>query len=101
MQSASIAGVLCFAAVLCAAQASAQSNVYRWVDKDGKVHFSDTPPAPAEARESAQKRMGGGYVEEQFPYAVREAMKSHPVTVYMSSDCGEPCAQGRELVSNR
>ena len=42
------------AAMLVAATAGAQ--MYRWVDKDGKVHYTDTPP-PAAAK-SAEKRAG-------------------------------------------
>lgn len=30
-------------------QAQAQSTVYRWVDKDGKVRYSDTPPTGVKA----------------------------------------------------
>ena len=64
--------------------AQAQSTVYRWVDKDGKVHFSDTPP-PADAKTSPQKRMGGGYADdEQLPYATQIAMQRNPVTLYTS-----------------
>ena len=47
------------AALLLPALASAQANVYRWVDKDGKVQYSDTPP-PQSQKELQQKRMGGG-----------------------------------------
>jgi len=86
---------------LVATLAGAQSNVYRWVDKDGKVHFSDTPP-PADAKSASQKRMGGGYVEtENLPYATQMAMKKSPVTLFVGSDCGEPCANGRDLLAKR
>ncbi len=30
----------------------AQQTVYKWVDKDGVVHFSDAPPDDAEAVET-------------------------------------------------
>jgi hypothetical protein len=40
------------------ALAQAQS-VYRWVDKSGKVHYSDQPP-PEEVKNVQQKRVGGG-----------------------------------------
>ena len=95
-------GISILAAVLLVAwQAQAQSSVYRWVDKDGKVHFSDAPPAE-EARDVSQKRMGGGYVEEgQLPYATQVAMRRSPVTLYISSDCGDLCTSGRELLVNR
>jgi hypothetical protein len=100
MQSRLIAGVA-LAAALAAAAADAATNVYRWVDQQGKVHFSDTPP-PVEARSVSQKRMGGGYVEESsLPYATQVAMKRHPVTLYTAKDCGTPCDRGRELLSTR
>ena len=92
-----------FAIIACvlACAAQAQSSVYRWVDKDGKVHFSDGPP-PADAANVTQKRMGGGAVDEgQLPFATREAMKRNPVTLYVSNNCGELCSDGRALLSNR
>lgn len=100
MQVRFVIGALVVTA-LAAAQAQAQTNVYKWVDQDGKVHFSDTPP-PKDAKSSSQKRMGGGYVDDsQLPYATQLAMKKSPVTLYTSSDCGELCSQGRELLSKR
>lgn len=91
-------------AVLAAALALgavAQTNVYRWVDKDGKVHFSDTPP-PDDAKNASQKRVGGGNTEDsQLPYATQQAMKRNPVTLYTGTDCGDPCVKGRELLSKR
>lgn len=97
----SIPVLLCVAAALAAAPANAQSTVYRWVDKNGKVQFSDTPP-PADAKSSSEKRMGGGYVEDsQLPYATQIAAKRNPVTLYTSTDCGDYCVQGRALLSKR
>ena len=101
MHSRLIAGAIALAALAAAFAATAQTNVYRWVDKDGKVHFSDTPP-PEEAKSVSQKRMGGGYTEEsQLPYATQMAMKRNPVTIYTASGCGNPCDRGRELLSKR
>ena len=78
----------------------AQSQVHRWVDKDGKVHFSDAPP-PADARDSSTKRMGAGPGDPQLPYATQEAMRRNPATLYVSDDCGELCASGRALLARR
>ena len=79
-------------ALACASLApQAQTTVYRWIDKDGKVQFTDTPP-PKDATNATEKRMGGGYVEDsQLPYATQMAAKRHPVTLYPSSDCGDLC----------
>ncbi len=89
------------AALLLPALASAQATVYRWVDGNGKVHYSDTPP-PEPQKNLTQKRVGGGYAEStQLPYATQVAMQKNPVTLYSGTDCGEPCKQGRDLLAKR
>jgi len=101
MQSSIIVRALAIAALISCLDTQAQTNVYRWTDKDGKVHFSDTPP-PSDAKSSSQKRVGGGYVEqENLPYATQIAMRRNPVSLFTGADCGEPCSQGRELLSKR
>jgi glutaredoxin len=94
--------MLCVLAALAAGLAQAQSTVYRWVDKDGKVQFTDAPP-PADAKSVTEKRMGGGGSDEgaQVPFATQIATKRNPVTLYTSNDCGDLCAQGRALLSKR
>jgi len=99
MKKTRIALVLAACAV--AATALAQSSVYRWVDKDGKVHYSSEPP-PSDAANVSQKRMGGGGGDEsQLPYATQQAMKTSPVTLFVSNNCGELCSNGRSLLQNR
>jgi arsenate reductase-like glutaredoxin family protein len=101
MISGRIITVMCAAALAAALTAEAQTNVYRWVDKDGKVHFSDSPPPP-EVKESTTRRMGGGGAPDaQLPFTTREAMKRHPITLFTSPNCGELCANGRALLSRR
>ncbi len=93
--------IACVAALAAAVDCAAQSSVYRWVDKDGNVHFSDAPP-PEDAKGVTQKRMGGGQVEEnQLPYATQIAMKRNPVTLFSSNGCGELCASARKLLASR
>ena len=100
MISGRIISMLCAAALISAA-AHAQTNVYRWVDKDGKVHFSDSPP-PADVKESTSKRMGGGIAADpQMPFATQEAMKRNPATLFVSTDCGGLCDSGRALLAKR
>jgi hypothetical protein len=89
------------AALLVPLAASAQSTVYRWVDKDGKVQYSDTPPTQG-PKDLQQKRMGGGYVDStQLPYAMQIAVRKSPVTLFTGAACGEPCKQGRDLLGKR
>jgi glutaredoxin len=101
MQARTIA--LCvFAASLAAPFfANAQTTVYRWVDKDGKVQFSDSPP-PAEAKGASQRRMGGGETADSpLPYATQVAARRNPVALYTGTSCRELCARGRELLEQR
>jgi glutaredoxin len=92
---------LYLAAVLAACAASAQTTVYRWVDKDGKVQFSDNPP-PAGTKDYSEKRVGSGPADDtQLPYATQVASARNPVTFYASADCGELCTQGRDLLAKR
>jgi glutaredoxin len=101
MATRHIAGAVLAAALAAGLTAQAQTNVYRWTDRDGKVHFSDTPP-PEEAKGVSQKRMGGGYVDQaQLPYATQIAMKRNPVTLYVGTQCGDPCTSGRDLLASR
>ena len=101
MQTRTIALSLLAAALAGAFFAEAQTNVYRWVDKDGKVHFSDAPP-PADAKDATQKRVGGGGSDDtQLPYATQVAARRNPVTLFTGAACGDPCANGRELLTRR
>ena len=40
---------------LAACAASVQAQVYKWVDKDGKVQYSDQPPPPDASKSALQK----------------------------------------------
>lgn len=94
MKRALLIGLLAFAA-----PALAQTT-YRWVDPDGKVHYSDKPP-PASAKDVTQKAVGGAAAESApLPYATQAAAKNFPVTLY-ASDCGDPCKQARDLLRKR
>ncbi len=89
------------AAALGSAFLAQSQTVYRWVDKDGKVNFSDSPP-PVDAKDATQRRVGGGSADDtQLPYAAQMAAQRNPVTLYTGTDCGEPCVKGRELLARR
>lgn len=96
LRSAALAAAI----ALVPAAADAQS-VYRWVDKNGKVHYSDQPP-PEEVKNVQQKKVGGGTVEvSQLPYATQVAMQKNPVVLYGAPTCGTPCEQGRAVLAKR
>lgn len=89
--------VLGLALLLCAGGASAQ--MYKWVDANGKTHFTDKPP-PASARTSTLKSSGSATSGVQLPYALAQAARNYPVTLYTTSPCGG-CDQGRVLLKAR
>lgn len=76
------------------------ASFYRWVDAQGHVHYTDTPP-PKEAKSSEQRRVDGNTIEgDKVPYAVKEAAKKYPVVLY-ASECGDLCAKAREFLDKR
>ena len=86
-------------ATLFASAASAQ--LYRWVDQNGKVHYTDTPPQSATARVVEKKKPSGSVVEGTTPYAVQQAAKTFPVTLYTAATCEAPCKDARDLLAKR
>lgn len=75
-------------------------ELYRWIDKDGKVNYTDQPPPP-DARQVQEKRLGGNSIDaDKLPFATKDAVKKNPVTLY-ASNCGAPCEDARSLLSKR
>ena len=83
------------ALLLCAAGASAQ--VYKWVDAQGKTHFSDRPPPVEQAATIAAAPASPA---TDLPYALALAVRNAPVTLYTTSPCS-PCDQARSLLRGR
>lgn len=81
--------------------ANAQAEMYRWVDKAGKVHYTDQPPPPSEAKKIEEKKFGGNLVQgDNLPYATQQAAKNFPVTLY-TGDCGVACTQAKTYLTKR
>ena len=87
--------VLAFIAVGAVAQ-----PVYRQVDKNGKVTFSDR--APTASTEAASAPQGGvtAPANAGLPYELRQVAQRYPVTLYSSDECG-PCSTARSLLVTR
>ena len=87
------------ALVLVAAGAMAQP-IYRQVDKNGKVTFSDR--APTASTEPASAPQGGVTTPANagLPYELRQVAQRYPVTLYSSDECG-PCSTARSLLVTR
>ena len=90
-----------FAIILLACAATmAEAQLYKWVDKDGKVTYSDVPP-PKEVKEVKPKSFTDNVTPaDDLPYSVRDAIKRNPVTLYANA-CGEPCDKARALLGAR
>ncbi len=86
------------ALLLIAASALAQP-VYRNVDKNGKISFSDTAPA-ANAQPAAPRTGLAGSGTDGLPYELRQVVQRYPVMLYTSDDCA-PCASARSLLVTR
>jgi len=81
--------------------ASAQvQQVYRYVDVDGKVVYSDKPPPP-NAKEAQAKRVTGNSIETSaLSYATQQAQERYPVTLY-SFSCGVVCDTAQGMLNKR
>ena len=97
--AAAIAGSL--AALSLAAVAQAQDKqVYRYVDPDGRVVYTDRPP-PSNAKNAQTKRVGANYIEDNdMPVASQQASERFPVTLF-SFGCGELCDNAVALLNRR
>jgi len=77
-------------------------QVYRNVGPDGRVTFSDKPPAEPNARSSAagsgagQAAAGGS----TLPFELRQIAGKYPVTLYTGPNCG-PCGSGKAFLTSR
>ena len=93
-----VAGLL---AVCAAGFATAQTQqVYRYVDPDGRVVYSDKPPPP-NARDAQAKRIGKNTIQtSDLSYAAARAQERFPVTLYTFS-CGTVCDAASGLLNKR
>ncbi|HEX6136850.1 MAG TPA: glutaredoxin family protein [Casimicrobiaceae bacterium] len=84
------------AALVGAAHAQA---LYRYVDANGRVVYSDQPP-PASARDVQPKQMPENVIEtDPVPFAARQAADRFPVTLY-TWDC-DVCREAQALLAKR
>jgi glutaredoxin len=85
-------------------QAAQAGELYRWVDKEGKVHYGDTPVEDAEKLKFGTPDTdiaASGVDDTTIPYEARLAREHFPVTLYSSEQCGEVCKQARDFLKKR
>ncbi len=76
------------------------TDVFRWVDEQGGVHYSDQPP-PLSAKK-VQKLSGRGNVVEvdKESFDTKMAKAQNPVVLY-ASDCGQFCDDAKAYLRQR
>ncbi|MEN9398394.1 MAG: hypothetical protein RLZ81_2924 [Pseudomonadota bacterium] len=88
------------ASALLALTAAQAQTVYRVVDPDGRVRFTDQPPSPNEKATATSGGKPVSAIPSGLPYELRQVVAKYPVTLYTASDCA-PCDSGRELLVRR
>lgn len=80
----------------------AGAQLYRWTDESGKTHFTDTPPPPKAKNVQQRSNAGGGGAADTagLPFALQQAMKAAPITLYTTAGC-EACGEARKLLNAR
>lgn len=94
--------LVCSAAALALASPALAQQVYRIVGPDGRISFSDQPPAtstPATAAGATASRSSEG-PNPPLPYELRQVVAKFPVTLYTTKTC-PPCDQARALLAQR
>lgn len=88
-------------ALLFACGAAQAQTVYRIVGPDGKVTFSDKPPADV-TKATATNASGRPVTtsDAPLPYELRQVVARFPVALYSGANCA-PCNSGRLLLQGR
>ena len=85
---------------LVAAVAAAQQQVYRYIDKEGRVIYTDRAP-PADTKDVQAKRLTSNFIENNdVPIATQQAAQRFPVTLYTFA-CGQVCQSAEALLNRR
>ena len=85
--------------MLLAAGVAAAAEMYRWVDQNGRVQYSDTPPPPSAKSVQQRKMPSSTIATDTMPFAVQQAAKNFPVTLWVTN-CGEGCTVRNIVLNN-
>ncbi len=91
------------AAIGAASSGALAQQVYRIVEPDGKVTFSDKPPpatSNAKVTSGTAASGGGGSASSNLPFDLRQVASKYPVTLYTGEACS-PCGSARALLMGR
>jgi glutaredoxin len=93
-----------FLTLTATATALPAQSLYKWVDAQGKISYSDQPPPPALEVKDLSKTvntLGAGLAQnEPLPFDTQQLVARSPVVIYTSKGCG-PCESGRNLLRGK
>jgi len=90
--------ILYLAAACLLVSNSVEAQLYKSVDKNGRVTYSDSPtPNAVQTRSFARSDSASG---ENLPYALNQVTKNNPVILYTADNC-DPCRQARDYLRTR
>jgi glutaredoxin len=75
-------------------------QVYKSVDKQGRVTYSEVPPSVSSGDKVVGDGAGGSGNNPSLPYALQQVVSRYPVTLYTNADCA-PCINARILLTQR
>jgi glutaredoxin len=81
-------------------QATAQAQLYKWVGPDGKVNYTDRPPAAAATKVEKKVLDGGSTGEAALPFELAQAARDNPVILYTTAQCA-PCEDAKAMLRAR
>ncbi len=88
------------AGMIAAAVPATAQQVYRYVDPDGRIVYSDQAPPP-DAKSVEAKRLSPNLIEnDPTPLATKRAQDRYPVTLYTFA-CGDVCDRAEALLNRR
>jgi glutaredoxin len=94
------AALIGLALLVVAGAAAAQSQIYKWKDAKGQVHYGDTPPPQGAQTLQVAGQPAPAAANSGMPYELTRAVLQHPVTLYTTPRCAA-CDQGRSLLHAR
>ena len=71
-------------------------QVFKSVDKQGRVTYSEVPPLPG----SGDKLTGESASNAALPYSLQQVVSRYPVTLYTAENCA-PCISARLMLTQR
>lgn len=103
MKTKALGSMLVGTAIACAAGWASAQTVYRIVDPDGRVTFSDRAPTsdtPSQSVSTGAVTEPAGTRLNDLPLEVKQAATKYPLTFYTSKDCGA-CDVARRYLQTR